>query len=125
MTYCMMADVNDSKYEGVQFSNQIQNFGYLIGVDKHDLTVKFVSENILDVIDIVPNTMLNNSILNYLEVTEEIELLKEKEEGEYLRLEKEINQKHYFINLYKYLDYYYIELELEALDKKSILPYQY
>ncbi len=107
--------------EKIQFLNQIQSFGYLIGVSKDDLKVKFYSENIIDLLP--ASFSINQPIQNYFDL--EYDAYQSLIEGQYIRENITINEEQYYLNVYNYCNFIYLEFEKNNHSLDYILFFKY
>jgi len=107
--------------EKIQYLNQIQDFGFLIGVSKTTNLVQFYSENITNIFgDLIK---LNSPINGILPL--EYSVLNNLNEGEYLRLNIKISEIDYHLVAYSYNDSIYVEFEeiIHQLDYSLFFKY--
>ena len=107
--------------EKIQFLNQIQNFGYLIGISKDDLLVEFYSENITDLFP--QGISLNQSIQEHLDL--DYKSFKNLKEGQYNRETIKINEHNFYSIVYNYKNVIYLEFERvqHRLDYNTFFKY--
>lgn len=61
--------------QGIEFLDEIQDFGYLIGISKDNYTIEFVSENISKLFSVEAQSILNKPILEFIDLQSDIELV--------------------------------------------------
>ncbi|WP_312557175.1 ATP-binding protein [Empedobacter brevis] len=116
--------IKNCEDEEIQFLNEIQSFGYLIGIHKKTYEVEFVSQNIDEVFQILPTEILGldlNEIHNF-----EIDFneILNQEKGEFLRDHTQINSNGYHVTTF-YTDHFiYLELE-KFTTSENALYYSY
>ena len=107
--------------EKIQFLNQVQDFGYLIGLSKNTFDVQFYSENVTGILGnrIKLNSNLDQSIVLDLGYIQNLE------EGQYYRDNIILEGIDYHLVAYNYKDYIYVELEkiTHALDYALFFRY--
>lgn len=106
-----------------QLQNEIQSFGYLIGISKENKTIQFFSENIDQIFAIDKDKLINSSIGNLLNLNDHYLNVCELEEGEFLRIERLINNRLYNINFYHFNEFIYIEFEKNPNGKNDLIDY--
>lgn len=93
--------------EKIQFLNQIQDFGYLIGLSNDTFETQFYSENIIDIFGDVS--------IQHLDLVQLFELdliyIQNLEEGQYFRKNITLEEIDYHLVAYNYGDFIYLELE--------------
>lgn len=93
--------------EKIQFLNQIQDFGYLIGLSNDTFETQFYSENIIDIFGDVS--------IQHLDLVQLYELdliyIQNLEEGQYFRKNITLEEIDYHLVAYNYGDFIYLELE--------------
>ena len=87
--------------EKIQFLNQIQDFGYLIGLSKDAFETQFYSENIIDIFGDVS--------IQHLDLVQLFELdliyIQNLEEGQYFRKNITLEEVEYHLVAYNYGDF--------------------
>ena len=97
----------------LHYLNEMKDSGYLIGLDCESLTIKFVSENICDIIDgkYSLDQIVGSKLEYFFPFDLDFDLLKDQSIGECEKKFVISNEKKYFLIYYRFQDYYYIELE--------------
>lgn len=105
--------------EKIQFLNQIQDFGYLIGLSKDTFEIQFYSENINDILG-------NASKLDLIQSFGlDLDYVRNLEEGQYFRDNIVYNEIDFHLAAYNYGNFIYLELEeiSHALDYSLFFRY--
>ncbi|WP_413532903.1 ATP-binding protein [Empedobacter brevis] len=103
--------IKNCEDEEIQFLNEIQPFGYLIGIDKTSHNIEFYSQNIEELFDTSFDNILNQNINQLYNFEIDFDEVLSLEKGEYYRNSIEINSKTYHITSFYFNELIYIELE--------------
>lgn len=111
--------IKNDEEEAPQFLNEIQSFGYLIGIHKKTSEIEFASQNITEVFEISPNQILGKNIAELYNFEINFNDVLALEKGEFYRSHIEINSEKYDVTTFYTNDYIYIELEnLQTLENR-------
>lgn len=109
--------------EKIQFLNEIQPFGYLIGIDSITYEVNFVSENINNIINNTASLLLGKHIDDVFDFKINYEDILKLDNGDFIRKVITINSEKYHFKNYLYNDNIYIEIEHYYDDKFDSINY--
>ncbi|WP_313580285.1 ATP-binding protein [Chishuiella sp.] len=109
--------------EKIQFLNEIQPFGYLIGVDSITYEVNFVSENINNLLNLSASLLLGKHIDDVFDFKINYEDILKLDKGDFIRNVIVINSEKYHFKNYLYKNNIYIEIEHHFDDKFDSINY--
>ena len=110
--------VKECEDEQIQFLNKIQDFGYLIAVNKESKLIQYVSENIVDLTSISSDLgfILNQAFNQIFDFTIDLDAVLGLEEGHIRKEYIHFKSKNFFCVVYHHEDLIYLEFEE---DKRS------
>lgn len=99
--------------EPIHFLNEINDLGYVIGVDVNSFEIKFVSENITEILNnqYSLDQILGSELNDLFKFDIDFTSIHQRKEGNYQKEYYSINGKSYFVIVYHYQNNFYIELE--------------
>lgn len=121
----MINHIAKSKDEEIQFLNEIQSFGYLIGIHKKTFRIEFVSQNIDEVFHVPATEILGLDIQQVYDFEINFDEVLALDLGEFHRINIEINSKNYHVTSFHSNDFIYIELEKLLILENRLEFYKY
>ncbi|MEG1199667.1 MAG: hypothetical protein RSD53_09770, partial [Algoriella sp.] len=103
--------IQECHEEKIEYFNEIQPFGYLIGIDVSTFEIEFVSENISLLFSENPMHLIGKKITDYLNIEIDCPKILSLDIGEFDRDSIEINSQTYHLTTYHNSDIIYLELE--------------
>ena len=103
--------IKNCEDEEIQFLNEIQPFGYLIGIHKNSHQIEFYSQNIDELFQISAENVLNQDINQLYNFELDFDEVLNLDQGEFCRTHLKINSKTYHLTSYHFDELIYLELE--------------
>ncbi len=103
--------IKNCEDEEIQFLNEIQPFGYLIGIHKESHQIEFYSQNIDELFQISAENVLNQDINQLYNFELDFDEVLNLDQGEFCRTHLKINSKTYHLTSYHFDELIYLELE--------------
>ena len=103
--------IKNCEDEEIQFLNEIQPFGYLIGIHKESHQIEFYSQNIDELFQISAENVLNQDINQLYNFELDFDEVLNLDQGEFCRTHLKINSKTYHLTSYHLDELIYLELE--------------
>lgn len=103
--------IKNCEDEEIQFLNEIQPFGYLIGIHKNSHQIEFYSQNIDELFQISAENVLNQDINQLYNFELDFDEVLNLDQGEFCRTHLKINSKTYHLTSYHLDELIYLELE--------------
>lgn len=103
--------IKNCEDEEIQFLNEIQPFGYLIGIHKNSHQIEFFSQNIDELFEISAENVLNQDINQLYNFELDFDEVLNLDQGEFCRTHLKINSKTYHLTSYHLDELIYLELE--------------
>ncbi len=103
--------IKNCEDEEIQFLNEIQPFGYLIGIHKNSHQIEFFSQNIDELFQISAENVLNQDINQLYNFELDFDEVLNLDQGEFCRTHLKINSKTYHLTSYHFDELIYLELE--------------
>ncbi|WP_314244592.1 ATP-binding protein [Empedobacter tilapiae] len=117
--------IKNCEDEEIQFLNDIQPFGYLIGIHKKTLEIEFVSQNIDEIFQISLTEMLGMNIHELHDFDIDFEEVLNQDIGEFSRRNIQIDSTSYHITTFYTNDFIYLELENMIVLENRLEYYSY
>lgn len=116
--------IEECHEEKIQYFNEIQPFGYLIGIDISTLKIEFVSDNISLLFFENAVNLIGKKITDYLAIDIDFDKILSLDEGEFDRDSIQINSQTYHLTTYHNSQIIYLELEnLIVVENRSSYHY--
>lgn len=103
--------IQNCEDEKIQFLNEVQSLGYLIGIDQATLKIKFVSNNITEVFNRTPSQLISLKLDEVYNFNLNLDEISKLDRGEFLRESIKIDNNDFHLTIYTVNDYIYLELE--------------
>ncbi|WP_313374510.1 ATP-binding protein [Chishuiella sp.] len=103
--------IQNCEEEKIQFLNQIQPFGYLIGIDRVTYEVNFVSDNIDNILNCNPQDLIGKSIDQVYDFETNYDDVVKLEDNDFVRKIVIINSEKYHVKSYVLDINIFIEIE--------------
>ncbi|HBX62909.1 MAG TPA: hypothetical protein DEG63_07465, partial [Flavobacteriaceae bacterium] len=103
--------IKNCEDEEIQFLNEIQPFGYLIGIHKNSHQIEFFSQNIDELFKISTEKILSQHINQLHDFELDFDEVLNLEQGEFYRTNTKVNSKTYHLTVYHFDELIYLELE--------------
>lgn len=117
--------IKNCEDEEIQFLNEIQSFGYLIGIHKNTLKIEFVSQNIDEVFRTSAKEMLGVEIQEIYDFEIDFEEVLALDLGDFNRSHITINSEGYHVTTFHTNDFIYLELETLLILENRLAFYKY
>lgn len=115
--------IQNCEDEKIQFLNEVQPFGYLIGVDQSTHQIKFVSKNIDEIFDNAPSELISLKLKEVYDFNLNLKAISTLDSGEFLRESISINGKDFHKTVYTVNNFIYIELEELVISENRMFYY--
>ncbi|MFV0156343.1 ATP-binding protein [Empedobacter falsenii] len=103
--------IKNCEDEEIQFLNEIQPFGYLIGIHKNSHQIEFFSQNIDELFEISTEKILSQDINQLHDFELDFDEVLNLEQGDFYRTNTKVNSKIYHLTVYHFEELIYLELE--------------
>jgi len=115
--------IQNCEDEKIQFLNEVQNLGYLIGIDQSSHQIKFVSNNINEIFDRNPSELISLKLDEVYNFGLNLSAIYSLESGEFLRESITINGRDFHKTIYTLNNFIYIELEELIISENRMFYY--
>jgi two-component system, chemotaxis family, sensor kinase Cph1 len=111
--------------EEIQLLNDIQPFGYLLGIHNETHRIEFYSKNIDELFDVNLSEILNAEISEIHNFNLDYSAISELGEGDFYRVGASINSESYIVTCYNTDDLIYVELEKSIIEENRQSYYNF